>query len=135
MTLLRSTDPVWAEYLSAATPIARAAGDMLAENLGGVRTVEMKGAINLVTEMDRRAEDMIVSALIKRFPEMAIVAEEGSARPSENGFAWYIDPLDGTTNYAHGLPVFCVSMGLWRNDQPICGIVYHPMGRDMLSRS
>lgn len=133
MTIPRSTDPVWAEYLSAATPIARAAGDMLAENLGGVRTVEMKGAINLVTEMDRRAEDMIVSALVKMFPEMAIVAEEGSARQSANGFAWYIDPLDGTTNYAHGLPVFCVSMGLWKHDQPICGIVYHPMGREMFT--
>jgi myo-inositol-1(or 4)-monophosphatase len=127
------SETIWPEYLNTAIPIARAAGDMLAENLGGVRTVEMKGAINLVTEMDRRAEDMIVSALVKQFPECAIVAEEGSARESANGFAWYIDPLDGTTNYAHGLPVFCVSMGLWKGDQPICGIVYHPMGREMFT--
>jgi myo-inositol-1(or 4)-monophosphatase len=124
---------IWAEYLNTAVPIARAAGDMLAENLGGVRTVEMKGAITLVTEMDRRAEDMIVSSLVKQFPEFAIVAEEGSARESANGFAWYIDPLDGTTNYAHGLPVFCVSMGLWKGEQPVCGIVYHPMGHEMFT--
>lgn len=133
MKSLVASDPVWEEYLAAALPIARAAGDLLADNLGGVRTVEMKGAINLVTEMDRRAEDLIVSTLVKQFPQFAIVAEEGSARKSANGFAWYIDPLDGTTNYAHGLPVFCVSMGLWQNDQPICGIVYHPMGQEIFT--
>lgn len=133
MTASNPTDPVWADYLKAAIPIARAAGDELAKHLGGVRTVEMKGAINLVTEMDRRAEDMIVSALVQTFPDFAIIAEEGSARDSVNGFSWYIDPLDGTTNYAHGLPVFCVSMGLWRYDQPISGIVYHPMGREMFT--
>ncbi len=133
MTPMHSTDPVWTEYLKAAIPIARGAGDFLAENLGGTRTVELKGAINLVTEMDRHTEEMIVSALVKRFPDFAIVAEEGSTRTSANEFVWYIDPLDGTTNYAHGLPVFCVSMGLWKHDQPICGIVYHPMGQEMFT--
>lgn len=133
MTAQFSPDPHWKQLLDSAIPIARTAGDLLAKNLGGLRTVEMKGAINLVTEMDRRAEDLIVSSLVKQFPDCAIVAEEGSARDSANGFAWYIDPLDGTTNYAHGLPVFCVSMGLWRHDQPVCGIVYHPMGREMFT--
>lgn len=128
-----TTERVWIEYLQAAIPIARVAGDMLAANLGGARTVELKGEINLVTEMDRRAEDLIVGALVKEFPDFAIIAEEGSAKKTTSGFAWYIDPLDGTTNYAHGLPVFCVSMGLWKHDTPICGIVYHPMGREMFS--
>jgi myo-inositol-1(or 4)-monophosphatase len=123
----------WSEYLRAAVPIAQAAGDLLASNLGGKRTVEMKGEINLVTEMDRRAEDLIVNALAREFPDFAIVAEEGSARQAASGFAWYIDPLDGTTNYAHGLPVFCVSMGLWNEDKPICGIVYHPMGHELFT--
>lgn len=129
----RSTDPIWHEYLQEAIPIARSAGDLLAKNLGGMRTVELKGAINLVTEMDRRAEDLIVTALMKTFPDFAIVAEEGSDKSSSGDFAWYVDPLDGTTNYAHGLPVFCVSMGLWRSEQPVCGIVYHPMGREMFT--
>lgn len=128
-----TTERVWTEYLDAAIPIARAAGDLLAANLGGARTVELKGEINLVTEMDRRAEDLIVSALVKEFPDFAVVAEEGSAKKSASGYAWYIDPLDGTTNYAHGLPVFCVSMGLWKHDKPICGIVYHPMGHEMFT--
>ena len=126
-------DPVWTEYLSAALPIARDAGKLLAERFGGVRTIELKGAINLVTEMDRRAEDLIVSRLAKAFPGFAIIAEEGSGLNAESEFAWYVDPLDGTTNYAHGLPVFCVSLGLWRTDQPICGIVFHPMGDELFT--
>ncbi len=129
----KSPDPVWSEYLRAAIPIARSAGDMLAHNLGGARTVELKGAINLVTEMDRRAEDIIVTALAREFPDTAIVAEEGSGKSASGEFAWYVDPLDGTTNYAHGLPIFCVSMGLWKGPEPICGIVYHPMGHELFT--
>ena len=128
-----NSDPVWRAYLADALPIAQEAGDMLAENLSGKRTVELKGAINLVTEMDRRAEDMIVERLSGAFPDFKIVAEEGSIRESESGPVWYVDPLDGTTNYAHGLPVFCVAMGLVLGQTPICGIVYHPMGGEMFT--
>lgn len=127
------SERTWHDYLAAARPIAQAAGDLLAANLGGARTVELKGAINLVTEMDKRAEDLIVTALVKEFSDFAIIAEEGTSKQSATGFAWYIDPLDGTTNYAHGLPVFCVSMGLWHYDQPVCGIVYHPMAGEMFT--
>ena len=124
---LPPSDPRWHEYLDAALPIARAAGDLLAESFGHARTVELKGAIDLVTEMDRRAEDLIVTRLAKSFPDFAIIAEEGSIRNAANRFAWYVDPLDGTTNYAHGLPLFCVSLGLVFDTTPICGIIYHPM--------
>lgn len=126
-------DALRREYLAAALPIARAAGDLLAANLGGARTVELKGAINLVTEMDRRAEALIVEGLQRLFPDFDIIAEEGSDHHAASGYAWYVDPLDGTTNYAHGLPVFCVSMGLWHGDEPICGIVYHPMGQELFT--
>jgi myo-inositol-1(or 4)-monophosphatase len=127
------SDPVWHEYLAAAIPIAKEAGDMLAENLSGKRTIELKGAIDLVTEMDRRSEDLIVDHLSRAFPKFTIVAEEGSIRETETAPAWYVDPLDGTTNYAHGLPVFCVAMGLVSGKTPICGIVYHPMGGEMFT--
>ncbi len=126
-------DPVWQEYLNAAIPIAREAGDMLAENLNGTRTVEMKGAINLVTEMDRRSEEMIVERLTRAFPDFKIVAEEGSIRHGDSGPAWYVDPLDGTTNYSQRLPIFCVAMGLVLGKAPICGIVYHPIGGEMFT--
>jgi myo-inositol-1(or 4)-monophosphatase len=128
-----ASNPLWDEYVQAALPIARAAGDMLAENFGRQRTVELKGVIDLVTEMDRRAEDLIVTRLAKSFPDFAIIAEEGSIRNAANRFAWYVDPLDGTTNYAHGLPIFCVSLGLLCGLTPICGIVYHPMGSEMFT--
>ncbi|MEW5702410.1 MAG: inositol monophosphatase family protein [Candidatus Zixiibacteriota bacterium] len=128
-----TSDPVWHEYLQAALPIARAAGDLLAEHFGRRRTVELKGQINLVTEMDRRAEELIVSRLAAAFPEFAIIAEEGSRQNASGEYAWYVDPLDGTTNYAHGLPIFCVSLGLWRGDEPICGIVHHPLGGEMFT--
>lgn len=126
-------DPVWREYLDAALPIARDAGDMLAENLNGDWAVELKGAINLVTEMDKRSEAMIVDRLSRVLPDFKIVSEEGSIRERESGPVWYIDPLDGTTNYAQRLPVFCVAMGLVLGKTPICGIVYHPMGGEMFT--
>lgn len=126
-------DPVWREYLDAALPIAEEAGDMLAANLSGRRTVELKGAINLVTEMDRRSEEMIVERLTRAFPDFKIVAEEGSIHESESGPVWYVDPLDGTTNYAQRLPIFCVAMGLVSGKTPIAGIIYHPMGGEMFT--
>jgi len=128
-----ATDPIWREYLDTARPIAQAAGDLLARHFGETRSIELKGAINLVTEMDRRAEELIVSRLAQAFPDFVVVAEEGSDRDSASEFAWYVDPLDGTTNYAHGLPVFCVSLGLWRGDQPICGIVHQPLAQEMFT--
>lgn len=126
-------DPVWREYLNAALPIAREAGDMLAENLSGEHSVELKGAINLVTEMDKRSEDMIVERLTGAFPDFTIVAEEGSIHESESGPVWYVDPLDGTTNYAQRMPVFCVAMGLVSGKTPIAGIVYDPMRGEMFT--
>ncbi|MBD3297998.1 MAG: inositol monophosphatase [candidate division Zixibacteria bacterium] len=128
-----TTNPVWHEYLQTAIPIAKAAGDMLAENIEGPRDIELKGAINLVTEMDTRSEEMIMEGLTKAFPDFTIVAEEGSIHEAKERLAWYIDPLDGTTNYAHRLHVWCVSFGLLDKGVPICGVVYHPMGNELFT--
>jgi len=132
-TRTTAADPFHQEFLQAAVPIARAAGLMLADNLGGKRTVELKGAINLVTEMDRRSEELIVNGLSREFPDFTIIAEEGSHHTAKGGYAWYVDPLDGTTNYAHGLPVFCVTLGLVHEQSPVCGIVYNPMVEEMFT--
>ncbi len=131
--MTENTDPVWREYLKTAIPIAKAAGDMLAENIEGPRDIELKGAINLVTEMDTRSEEMIMEGLTKAFPDFTIVAEEGSIHEATEGLAWYIDPLDGTTNYAHRLHVWCVSFGLLDKGVPICGVVYHPLGNELFT--
>lgn len=86
-------------------------------------------SIDLVTEYDQMAEELVVSGLVKAFPDHGIVAEEGSSRPctSPEGYRWYIDPLDGTNNFAHHIPQFSVSIALYREDQPEIGVVYDPM--------
>ena len=100
------------EWVSGAAPIAREAGALLREFLAkGVET-EYKGDVDLVTVADRGAEKLIRGRLREAFPEHGIYGEEGTRDRMEGEFRWYVDPLDGTTNFAHGFPQFCVSMGL-----------------------
>jgi myo-inositol-1(or 4)-monophosphatase len=111
-----------------AVEAARAAGQLLRGELTGSRRISYKGApTNLVTEMDARAEALLVERLLATFPDDAILAEEGGATSGRSGRRWIIDPLDGTTNYAHGVPCFSVSVAL--HDQArgvILGVVYDP---------
>jgi myo-inositol-1(or 4)-monophosphatase len=96
-----------------AVELARAAGDLLRSELLGPRRIAYKGSpTNLVTEMDARAEALIVDRLLATFPDDAILAEERGAQAGRSGRRWIIDPLDGTTNYAHGLPIYGVSIAL-----------------------
>src|SRR5437016_4682886 len=111
---------------------ARAAGHLLQSELQGSRHIAYKGSpTNLVTEMDARAEELIVARLLSAFPEDGILAEERGARCGRSGRRWIIDPLDGTTNYAHGLPIFGVSIGLEADRQMQVGVVFDP-NRDEL---
>jgi myo-inositol-1(or 4)-monophosphatase len=109
--------------------LARRAGAVLMSGFGHVTHVEHKGATDLVTEFDRRSEALIVAALKARFPDHAILAEEsgdvGKGGPA-GGYRWVVDPLDGTTNFAHGVPTFAVSIALTRDDRSIVGVVYDP---------
>lgn len=89
-------------------------------------TVELKGEINLVTSADRKAEELIAKRLTKAFPEFAILAEETGKQTKPADAVWVVDPLDGTTNFAHRLPVFAVSIALWENQKPVLGVVYNP---------
>ena len=115
-----------------AVDAARAAGQLLRRALPSTRQVSFKGTpTNLVTEMDARAEQLVVDALLAAFPDDGILAEEGSARPGRSGRRWIVDPLDGTTNYAHGVPMFCVGIGLEENGRIVLGVVYEP-SRDEL---
>jgi myo-inositol-1(or 4)-monophosphatase len=115
-----------------AIEVAREAGRILLEGWGTRPTVRHKGDedINLVTEYDKRSEALIVERLSKAFPQDAIIAEEGTSVKGEPGGAlrqWYVDPLDGTTNFAHGLPIFSVSLGLCVNRRPVLGVVEAPV--------
>jgi myo-inositol-1(or 4)-monophosphatase len=119
------------QFLSVAQHAAVTAGALLREHAGGARKISYKGAINLVTEMDHRAERTIVEIISAAYPDHRILAEEGACRESGSEYLWIIDPLDGTTNYAHGYPNFAVSIGLEQRGELAVGVVYDPM-RDEL---
>ncbi len=115
------------EYEKAAVEIAVKAGNLLQKKRSEERDIEYKGEADLVTDADTASEKMITEFLSQRFPDHGIVAEEGSEKDASSDFSWIIDPLDGTTNYAHGFPVYCVSIGLLYQNQVILGIIYNPI--------
>jgi myo-inositol-1(or 4)-monophosphatase len=115
-----------------AVTLAREVGDLLQRERSGAREIAFKGSpTNLVTEMDARAEAIIVDRLTAAFPDDAILAEERGARAGRSGRRWIIDPLDGTTNYAHGLPIFGVSIALQAAGHVVLGVVYDPSQREL----
>ena len=113
-------------FLSVAVEAARSAGKLLREELGGTRRIHHKGIINIVTEMDQRSEALIIGRLLEAFPDHAVLAEEGGVTVGRSEYRWHIDPLDGTTNYAHGLPLFAVSIALERAGVVELGVAYDP---------
>lgn len=118
-------------YSALAVEAAREAGRFLRLHLDYAHQVEFKGEINLVTEADHQSEQMIVAKIHEIFPDHSIMMEESSPIEKESFFRWIIDPLDGTTNYAHGYPVFCVSIGLAFQGEVILGVIYNPMLEEM----
>ncbi|HWC15436.1 MAG TPA: inositol monophosphatase family protein [Terriglobales bacterium] len=123
------------DYISTASEIARRAGALLLEYYArGVKT-EYKGVgtVDVVTEADRASEKLIVESLRAAFPNHGIVGEEGSRSQSAGEYLWYVDPLDGTTNFAHGFPVFCVSIGLAFNNEVITGVVFDPTRKELFA--
>jgi|SRR5579863_733105 len=107
--------------------VTKAAGKVIRDGLKREVKIQYKGEINLVTEIDRQSEDLIVKTIRSRFPEHGIIAEEGSLLESRSPYRWIIDPLDGTTNYAHRFPFFCVSIGLEFEGEMCLGVVYNPV--------
>ncbi len=117
------------QYKTLAIEAARQAGKLLRENFRHGHAFQLKsGFRDLVTEYDRRTEEIIVSLIRKSFPEHSILAEEGSVHPTNTTpYQWIIDPLDGTTNFAHGFPFFAVSIALYYRDDALVGVVYNPI--------
>ena len=120
-------------YLDAATEIALEAGKILREEFERPASITYKGEADLVTQADKRSERCIVERLTKYFPDHGIVAEEGTGLGSASGFWWHVDPLDGTTNFAHGYPCFSVSIGLAQGDTLIAGVVYNPYYNELFA--
>jgi myo-inositol-1(or 4)-monophosphatase len=118
-------------YVETAAAIARDAGALINEYLERRIGFEMKGEFDLVTEADRSSERLIVERLLAAYPTHAVVAEEGGGQETSSGYRWYVDPLDGTTNFAHGFPMFNVTMALEHDGELIAGVVFDPVHNEM----
>ena len=122
-----------ASYLETAVAIARESGAMLADFFARRIPYELKGESDLVTEADRASERLVVERLTKHYPTHAIVAEEGGGHESSSGFRWYVDPLDGTTNFAHSFPCFNVTMALEQQGELIAGVIFDPINEELFT--
>lgn len=119
--------------LETAAAIAREAGALVSEYRRKGIGFELKGAHDLVTEADRASERLIVERLGQHFPTHAVVAEEGGGAQGSSEYRWYVDPLDGTTNFAYGFPVYNVTLGLEKAGELIAGVVFDPTRDEMFS--
>jgi len=116
--------------LDTALLAARKAGEVLRAAFGIEHDITYKGEVDLVTEVDAEAEQVIRNELLGTFPTHGMLAEEGGELAGEADARWIVDPLDGTTNYAHGLSIFCVSIALERAGEVVLGVVHDPMGEE-----
>jgi len=114
------------ELLARMTAISREAGRLIMTYFERRIGYEYKGDVDLVTEADRASEKLIVERIRQHFPSHDIVGEEGTRKDTGSDYRWYVDPLDGTTNFAHGYPVFCVSLGVEGRDGIVAGVLYDP---------
>lgn len=131
---MTSTNRRYARYQRWAETTAQAAGRKLLLAAHRRRQVDFKGAIDLVTEMDRKVERFIGRELARAFPDHDLLAEEAQGNlASGSEFRWVVDPLDGTTNYAHGLPIYSVSMALEHRGKIVVGVVYQPALDELFS--
>jgi myo-inositol-1(or 4)-monophosphatase len=122
-----------ASYLETAVAIARESGALLADFFARHIPYELKAENDLVTEADRASERLVIERLTKHYPTHAIVAEEGGGHESPSGFRWYVDPLDGTTNFAHSFPCFDVTLALEQQGELIAGVIFDPINEELFT--
>lgn len=121
-------------HARAAARAARAAGRLLAQHIGRPTTVETKrSAVDLVTDIDRASERLIHRLLSQAFPSFGFLGEEHGARRERSPYRWVVDPLDGTMNFVHGVPLFGVSIALEHDHRLLVGVVYDPMRDELFS--
>src|SRR3954471_3831326 len=119
-------------FLPQMESIAREAGALLMSHFGKI-SIEYKGDADLVTEADRAAERLITERIATLWPDHDLMGEEGARRERGSDYRWYVDPLDGTTNFAHGFPVFCVSLGLTHKGRRIAGVIFDPTRNEVFA--
>ncbi len=120
-------------FLAMAIDTAREAGKILLAEFARAPHITYKGEVDLVTQADGRSERLIVDRLRREFPGHAVVAEEGSGHTAASEYCWYVDPLDGTTNFAHGYPCFAVSIALAKGSALLAAVVYNPVSNELFA--
>ena len=120
-------------FVETATQVAYEAGSLLRHYFERRVRFEMKGEFDLVTEADRASEKLVIERLKQHFPSHGIVAEEGGGHESDSGYRWYVDPLDGTTNFAHGYPIWNVTLALEKDGELIAGVIFDPTRDEMFN--
>jgi len=121
------------DFVPRMAEIAREAGGILMEHFRRRVKIEYKGDVDLVTVADRASEELIVRRIRERWPGHNILGEEGTRSEQGSDYRWYVDPLDGTTNFAHSYPVFCVSLALEYRDERIAAVIYDPTRDELFS--
>jgi myo-inositol-1(or 4)-monophosphatase len=146
-----TSQSAWAKELAFATDLAWRAGAIIQAGYGNLERIEHKSRRDVVTDVDFRSEDVLISGIQRRYPADGILAEESgshegkstaertgggiaaTAKPAPSGRVWVLDPLDGTVNYANGIPFYCVSIGLVVDGEPIVGVVLDPSRQDLFT--
>jgi myo-inositol-1(or 4)-monophosphatase len=121
------------EIMEFAQKLAHRAGEMLSDRITRHNPVYYKGDIDLVTEADKMSEELILDEIHRQYPDHGILSEESALENSQAALRWIIDPLDGTTNFAHGFPFFCVSIALENQGVTELGVIYDPTRNDMFT--
>lgn len=122
-----------ASFLETSVDIALESGALLARYFERRIPYELKGDFDLVTEADRASERLVVERLRRHFPSHGIVAEEGGGHESPSNYRWYVDPLDGTTNFAHGFPMFNVTLALEQDEELLAGVIFDPIRNELFT--
>jgi myo-inositol-1(or 4)-monophosphatase len=126
--------PLYSDFLTFAIFLAKQTGAMLKEAQEHMAIkIEEKRANDLVTQFDRQADDMITASIRKAYPDHQILAEESGAHFKHSDYCWIIDPIDGTTNFAHHIPMFAISIALQHQNKTIMGVVYNPMNGELFT--
>ncbi len=121
------------QFLEVAIETAVEAGGILLSEFDKPVKISYKGEVDLVTQADRRSEEAIVGRLRNYFPAHTIVAEEGGGQEADARYRWIVDPLDGTTNFAHGYPCFAVSIGFEKDGELLAGVIYQPVSKELFT--
>lgn len=121
----------FSSYANTALAAAKTGADVLLSHYNGKLNIEYKGEVDPVTQADKNAQKAVIKVIKDVFPEHGVMAEEDGIKETGKDYCWIIDPLDGTVNFVHGLPMFCVSIGLKYKDEIIVGVIYAPVMKEV----